>query len=73
MENGNRKIDYEMGRFIRSLIGKSGFSQERMAEILDVSPRTIGYYCSGERKPAHKKLLLIIKHSGGSCAEDIPF
>ena len=73
MENGNRKIDYEMGRFIRSLIGKSGFSQERMAEILDVSPRTIGYYCSGERKPTQRKLLQLIKAAGGINAEDIPF
>ena len=69
----NRKIDYEMGRFIWSIVDKSEYSQEKWAEILNVSTRTMGYYCSGERKPSQRKLLRLIKVAGGINAEDIPF
>ena len=31
MENVNRKIDYELGNFIWSIVNKSGLSQERWA------------------------------------------
>ena len=72
MENVNRKIDYELGNFIWSIVDKSGLSQERWAELLEVSPRTMSYYCSGQRKPEHKKLLHIIKVAGIN-AKDIPF
>jgi DNA-binding transcriptional regulator YiaG len=73
MKNVNRKIDYEMGRFIWSIVDKSEYSQEKWAEILNVSTRMMGYYCSGERKPTQKKLLQLIKVAGGINAEDIPF
>ena len=69
----NRKIDYEMGRFIWSIVDKSEHSQEKWAEMLNVSTRTMGYYCSGERKPSQRKLLRLIKVAGGINAEDIPF
>ena len=73
MKKVNRKIDYEMGRFIWSIVDKSEYSQEKWAEILNVSTRTMGYYCSGERKPTQRKLLQLIKAAGGINAEDIPF
>ena len=73
MKNVNRKVDYEMGRFIWSIVNKSDYSQEKWAEILNVSTRTMGYYCSGERKPTQRKLLQLIKVAGGINAEDIPF
>ena len=73
MKNVDRKIDYEMGRFIWSIVNKSEYSQEKWAEILNVSTRMMGYYCSGERKPTQKKLLQLIKVAGGINAEDIPF
>ena len=73
MKNVNRKIDYEMGRFIWSIVDKSEYSQEKWAERLNVSTRTMGYYCSGERKPTQRKLLHLIKVAGGINAEDIPF
>ena len=73
MKNVNRKIDYEMGKFIWSIVNESGFSHEKWAEMLDVSPRTISYYCSGERKPTLRRLLHLIKVVGGIKAEDIPF
>ena len=72
MEKVNRKIDYELGNFIRSIVDKSGVSQEKWAELLEVSPRTIGYYCSGQRKPTHRKLLQLIRVAGVN-VEDIPF
>ena len=72
MENVNRKINYELGNFIWSIVNKSGRSQERWAELLEVSPRTMSYYCSGQRKPTHKRLLRFIKVAGIN-VEDIPF
>lgn len=72
MEKVNRKVDYELGNFIWNVVNKSGLSQEKWAELLGVSPRTISYYCSGQRKPKHKKLLHFIKVAGIN-AKDIPF
>ena len=72
MENVNRKVDYELGNFIWNVVNKSGLSQEKWAELLGVSPRTMSYYCSGQRKPKHKKLLHFIKVAGIN-AKDIPF
>ena len=72
MENVNRKINYELGNFIWSIVDKSGLSQEKWAELLEVSPRTMSYYCSGQRKPTHKRLLRFIKVAGIN-VEDIPF
>lgn len=72
MENVNRKTDYELGKFIWSIVDKSGLSQERWAELLEVSPRTMNYYCSGQRKPTQRKLLRFIKVAGIN-VEDIPF
>lgn len=73
MKNSNRVIDHEMGKFIWSIVDKSQYSQEKWAEILNVSTRTMSYYCSGERKPTQRRLLQLIKVAGGINAEDIPF
>jgi DNA-binding transcriptional regulator YiaG len=72
MEKVNRKIDCELGNFIWNVVNKSGLSQERWAELLEVTPRTMSYYCSGQRKPTHKRLLRFIKVAGIN-VEDIPF
>ena len=72
MEKVNRKVDYELGNFIWNVVNKSGLSQEKWAELLEVSPRTMSYYCSGQRKPTHKRLLRFIKVAGIN-VEDIPF
>ena len=72
MEKVNRKVDYELGNFIWSIVNKSGLSQERWAELLEVSPRTMSYYCSGQRKPTQRKLLRLIRVTGVN-VEDIPF
>ena len=72
MEKVNRKVDYELGNFIWNVVNKSGLSQERWAELLEVSPRTMSYYCSGQRKPEHKKLLRFIKVASIN-VKDIPF
>ena len=72
MEKVNRKIDYELGKFIWSIVHDSKYSQEKWAELLEVSPRTIGYYCSGQRKPTQTKLLRLIRVAGVN-VEDIPF
>ena len=72
MEKVKRKIDHELGDFIWSIVNKSGLSQERWAELLEVSPRTMNYYCSGQRKPTQRKLLRFIKVAGIN-VEDIPF
>ena len=72
MEKVNRKSDCELGNFIWSIVNKSGLSQEKWAELLEVSPRTMNYYCSGQRKPTQRKLLRFIKVAGIN-VEDIPF
>lgn len=53
----NRKIDYAMADYFRSIVDKSGLSQEEWAELLEVTPRSIAYYCSGQRTPSGKRLL----------------
>ena len=72
MENVNRKTDHELGGFIRSIVHNSKYSQEKLAEILEVSPRMMSYYCSGHRKPTQRKLLRLIRVAGVN-VEDIPF
>ena len=72
MENVNRKTDHELGRFIWSIVDKSSLSQEKLAEILEVSPRMMSYYCSGQRKPTQRKLLRLIRVAGVN-VKDIPF
>lgn len=68
----NRKIDSELGLFIYNSILSSGMTYEAVAEQLEVSTRTIDYYCSGQRRPKHKTLLKLIKVTGVK-TEDIPF
>ena len=72
MKSDNRKKDCELGKFIWSIVDKSEFSQEKWAELLEVSPRTLSYYCSGQRKPTQRKLLHLIKIAGID-VKDIPF
>lgn len=57
----NRKIDYETADYFRSIVDKSGFSQEKWAELLEVTPRSVAYYCSGQRTPSAQRLLLFQK------------
>lgn len=72
MEKVNRKTDHELGEFIWSIVHNSKYSQEKLAEILEVSPRMMSYYCSGHRKPTQRKLLRLIRVAGVN-VEDIPF
>lgn len=57
----NRKIDYEMADYFRSIVDKSGLSQEEWATRLGVTPRSVAYYCSGQRTPSAQRLLLFQK------------
>ena len=68
----NRKKDPELTDFLRSNIQKSGLTYEKVAEQLDISVRTVGYYCSGERKPSQKTLLRFIRTMNIQ-AKNIPF
>ena len=72
MKKGNRTIDYELGKFIWSIVNESEISQEKWAEILEVTPRMMSYYCSGQRKPTQRKLLQLIRVARVN-VEDIPF
>ena len=72
METVNRKIDRELGEFLRFIVKKVPCSQEKWAEQLNVSPRVISYYCSGERKPS-LRILLRMMRIAGIRPEDIPF
>ena len=68
----NRKRDPELAEYLRSIIQKSGFTYESVAEMLNVSARTVGYYCSGERKPGQKTLLRLVRMMSVE-VKDIPF
>ena len=59
MKKENRTIDYQMANYIRSIVDQSGISQEKWAELLDVTPRMIAYYCSGQRTPSSSSLMTI--------------
>ena len=72
MEHVNRKVDRKRGDFYRNLM-KPNFSQEKWAEILDISVREVGYYYSGEREPEFWRQMMIFKVIGGLKVEDIPF
>lgn len=59
MKKENRTIDYQMANYIRSIVDQSGISQEKWAQLLDVTPRMIAYYCSGQRTPSSNRLMRI--------------
>lgn len=67
-----RKKDPELTEYLRRIILSSGLTYEKIAEMLDVSTRTVGYYCSGERKPGQKTLLRLIRIANVN-VKDIPF
>ena len=56
-----RKSDSELGYFIWRIINNSGLTHETVAELLNVSKRSVDYYCSGQRKPEPKVLLRLLK------------
>lgn len=68
----NRKKDPELTDFLRNSIQKSGLTYEKVAELLGISVRMVGYYCSGERKPSQKTLLRFIRTMNIQ-TKDIPF
>ncbi len=59
MKNKGRKIDRETADFIRGIVDNSNLTQQDWAEKLDVSPRVIAYYLSGQRTPSAQRLLKI--------------
>lgn len=67
-----RKNDSELGYFIWRIIDKSGLTHEVVAERLNVSKRSVDYYCSGQRKPDPKVLLSLLKLTQTNFKE-IPF
>ena len=70
--DSNRKKDSKLGLFLWQCIRQSGMTNEAVAEALGVSTRTIGYYCSGERKPSQITLLRLMRVANVK-AKDIPF
>ena len=73
MKKEQRKIDSKFGSFIRSIVSKTGLTHEELSELLGVSTRTMDFYCTGERRPKHERLMVLIKISGGITADEIPF
>lgn len=67
-----RNYDPELGLFLYHAIKNSGYTQEAIAQELDVSREAINLYCSGKRKPKQRTLLRIIRLTKVQ-AEDIPF
>lgn len=67
-----RSFEPDLGLFIHTIICNSGMSHEAIAESLNVSPRAVDYYCSGQRKPRQTILLKLLRITGVK-TEDIPF
>lgn len=72
MDSKNRRIDKELGRFIHDCYKKSGKTIEQLAWTINIEPRTLNYYFSGERKPSQRTLLKLIKVVKVN-VQDIPF
>ena len=67
-----RHADSELGLYLYTIINNSGKTYEELAEALDVSPRTINYYVSGQRKPKQTTLLKLLRIIDANLQE-IPF
>lgn len=72
MDSTKRRIDKELAAFIRMCYRHSYKTQEELAFAIDVEPRTLKYYFSGERKPSQKTLLKLLKVANIN-GKDIPF
>ncbi len=72
MDSNKRRIDKELGVFIRRCYEDSGRTIEEFASEVDVEPRTLNYYFSGERKPSQRTLLRLVKVARVNVL-DIPF
>lgn len=67
-----RHTDSELGFYLYTIINHSGITYEDLAEALNVSPRTIGYYVSGQRKPKQTTLLKLLRLTNAN-SQEIPF
>ena len=67
-----RKIDPELGLFLRSAIDNSKYTQEGIAEELGVSREAVTMFCNGKRKPNQRTLLKILRLTNVQ-PKDIPF
>lgn len=67
-----RHTDNKLALYIFTLINNSGKTYEQIAEALDVSPRVVNYYISGQRKPKQTMLLKLLRITNANLKE-IPF
>lgn len=67
-----RHTDCELGFYLYTIINHSGKTYEQVAEALEVSPRVIGYYVSGQRKPKQTTLLKLLRITNAN-PQEIPF
>ncbi|MBR1765261.1 MAG: helix-turn-helix transcriptional regulator [Ruminococcus sp.] len=59
----NKKKPYKkLGERINTLLANSESSQKELAEILDVLPNVVSYYCGGSRCPSISQLIIIADH-----------
>ena len=72
MDSNKRRIDKELGLFIHDCYLNSGKTIEELAWAIDIEPRTLNYYFSGERKPSQRTLLKLVKVAKVNI-QDIPF
>ena len=72
MDSSKRRIDRELSLFIRRCYEDSEKTIEEFACAIDVEPRTLNYYFSGERKPSQRTLLRLVKVARVNVL-DIPF
>jgi transcriptional regulator with XRE-family HTH domain len=55
----NTKLNKIIGNRINTLLAQNNKSQKELAELLNVKPNVISYYCGGSRRPSIEQLTLI--------------
>ena len=54
-------MNHEIGKKIRIGLVRSGFTQKKVAKIMNVSNKSISSWCTGNSTPPGDKLLTLIK------------
>lgn len=72
MDSIKRRIDTELGLFLYECYVNSGKTIEELAWAINIEPRTLNYYFSGQRKPSQRTLLKLVKVAKVNI-QNIPF
>jgi transcriptional regulator with XRE-family HTH domain len=57
-------MDNIIGQRLNTALAKAGKQQKELAQMLNVPPNTISYFCSGKRTPNTKQVITIARYLG---------